>query len=274
MIPDTTMTVSGLTADQRKKTVALYRVNDDFQARDDDAFIIASFDGVRTKKKDGVFTASFAVEYLNGQEATTGNICNRIMAKGFNVAVVGKNDDDIIDYYPACKLEFYYKLSCDGANVVYMHDAKLGRELVHYPFSQYRRGVRVVKDGSDGMADLTRNRYAFLVLGKNGGKAYYRYLARGYCMNQSEAIGFAHGLKMAEHQNHRQLLVLTYVLVSCPGYDCSYILSSQSGFGMFADVPIPEELPEAFKINPHDSQELDSPLSDDDTNYMALAWHL
>ena len=63
-------------------------------------------------------------------------------------------------------------------------------------------------------------------------------------------------------------------MVSGTGTDYNYILSSQSGFGMFADVPIPEELPEAFKINSHDSQELNSPLSDDDTTYMALAWHL
>ena len=136
-----------------------------------------------------------------------------------------------------------------------------------------------MEDGSDVVPYFKRNKYAFIVLGKNGGKAYYRYIARGYCMTQPEATGFAHGLEMAEHQNHRQLLVQTYVLVSCPavsgtGTDYNYILSSQSGFGMFADVPIPEELPEAFKINPHDSQELNSPLSDDDTTYMALAWHL
>lgn len=274
------MTVSALTADERKKTVALYRVDDDFQARGHDGLIIARIGGgVCMEVKDGVFIASFAVGYLNSQEGTIGNICNRIMAKGFNVAVVGENDNDIIDYYPACKLEDGYKLSYDGANVIYTHDAESGRELVHYPFSQYRRGVRVVEDGSDGTADLTRNKYAFIVLGKNGGKAYYRYIARGYCMTQPEATGFAHGLEMAEHQNHRQLLVQTYVMVSCPmvsgtGTDYSYILSSQSGFGMFADVPIPEELPEAFKINPHDSQELNSPLSDDDTTYMALAWHL
>lgn len=279
MTPDTKMTVSGLTADKRKKTVALYRVDDDFQARGDDAFIVVLFDGVRAGKKGGVFTASFAVEYLNGQEGTTGNICNRIMAKGYNVAVVGENDDDITDFYPACELEFDYKLSYDGVNVIYTHDAESDRELVHYPFSQYRRGVRVVEDGSDAVPYLKRNRYAFIVLGKNGGKAYYRYMVRGYCMTQSEATGFAHGLEMAEHQNHRQLLVQTYVLVSCPavsgtGTDYNYILSSQSGFGMFADVPIPEELPEVFKINPHDSQELNSPLSDDDTIYMALAWHL
>lgn len=279
MTPDTKKTISGLTADECKKTVALYRVDDDFQARGDDAFIIAPFDGARMETKDGAITASFAVEYLNGQEGTTGNICNRIMAKGYNVAIVGENDDDITDFYPACELEFDYKLSYDGADVIYTHDAESGRELVHYPFSQYRRGVRVVEDGSDAVPYLKRNRYAFIVLGKNGGKAYYRYIARGYCMTQSEATGFAHGLEMAEHQNHRQLLVQTYVLVSCPavsgtGTDYNYILSSQSGFGMFADVPLPEELPEAFKINPHDSQELNSPLSDDDTIYMALAWHL
>ena len=277
MTPDKKMTVSGLTAAERKKTVALYRVDDDFQARGDDAFIVAPFDGVRMETKDGAITASFAVEYLNSQEGTTGNICNRIMAIGYNVAVVGENDDDIIDYYPACELEFDYKLSYDGANVIYTHES--GRELVRYPFSQYRRGVRVVEDGSDAVPYFKRNKYAFIVLGKNGGKAYYRYIARGYCMTQPEATGFAHGLEMAEHQNHRQLLVQTYVMVSCPmvsgtGADYSYILSSQSGFGMFADVPIPEELPEAFKINPHDSQELNSPLSDDDTTYMALAWHL
>lgn len=279
MTPDTKKTVSGLTADERKKTVALYRVDDDFQARDDDAFIIAPFGGVCMEVKDGVFIASFAVEHLNSQEGTTVNICSRIMAKGFNIAVVGENDDDITDFYPACKLESGYKLSYNGANVIYTHDAESGRELVHYPFSQYLRGVRVVEDGSDAVPYLKRNRYAFIVIVKNGGKAYYRYLVHGYCMTQPEATGFAHGLEMAEHQNHRQLLVQTYVMVSCPtvsgsGVDYSYILGSQIGFGMFADVPIPDELPEAFKINPHDSQELNSSLSDDDTTYMALAWHL
>lgn len=274
MIPDTKMTISALTADQRKKTVVLYRVNNEFQARGTDALIIVSFDGVRTGMKDDLLTATFAVEHLDELEGTTGNICNRIMAKGFSVAVVGDNDDDIINYYPACKLEVGYTLSYDSADVIYTHDVKLGRELVHFPFSQYRRGVRVVEDGNDGTAELTRNRYAFIVLGKNGGKAYYRYLMRDYSMTQPEAIGFAHGLEAAEHQNHRNLLVQTYVMVSRPGLDCNYILSSQSGFGMFADVPIPEKLPEAFKINPHDNQELDCPLFDDDTDYRAMAWHL